>query len=183
MSKNVFIVILLITAMYSCTKSEPYNEPNEQLFENKYCNDPEAINYNDGFPGTPDNSICIYPKDVFVGTYALRDSVLNLDFELDTIWVMDISVYALSNNVLRVTGFCNQGDSLDFTADRYYKATADSVLFPDSTLLPGQYGCRALDTLIGTLRKDQLDTNLLRINWTITSDTGINYHIGTAVKK
>lgn len=182
MSKKILILIVLISTFYGCAKNAPFNDPNESLFENKYCNDPEAINYNDGFPGTPDNNTCIYPRDVFVGTYSLRDSILNVDFELDTVWVMDISVFANSNNVLRITGFCD-GDSLDFTADRYYKATADSVMFPDSTLLPGQYGCRTLDTLVGTLTKDKIDTNRLKINWTITSDTGVNYHIGTAIKK
>lgn len=183
-TKTTIFILLITGIIYSCSKkAEPFDTPNEEQFSSRYCNDPEAINFNIGFPGVADNSICIYPTEVFDGPYSLKDSILNGEFELDT--VLDYTVYfqRISNTELTFNGFCPGGDKVTMTADRYYKASVDSTFLVDSTQLPGQVFCRTTDTISGTIKKDAADSNKIRINLIIYSDTGINYHIGTGVKK
>lgn len=184
MDKNYFAYItLLLIILISCKKYETAKDGTGDLFDRPYCNNPEAVNYNDGFPGTADSTVCFFPKDVFVGTYLWKDTIFNAEFELDTVMEYTISVYANNNTELRLLGFCPSGDSLHFVADRFYKAQADSLILPDSTQLPGILSCGTKDTLTGTIINTREDTVKLKFNWTISSDTGINYHIGTAVKQ
>lgn len=183
MLKKVIFFVAAISLVYACTKSEPFDQPQEEDFENRYCNDPIAINYNLSFPGTVDNSTCIFPTDVFSGSYNLVDSVFNLDFELQTVENYTVSFNRLSQTQFTFKGFCPNGDEASFTADRYYKASADSTILVDSTLLPGQTFCTLTDTLSGTIKKILGDTDKIRINFVISSDTGLNYHIGTGIKQ
>lgn len=183
MFRKLSICILLLMLLYACDKSKPFDTATDEQFASLYCNDPVAINYNQGFPGTVDNSTCIYPTDVFKGTYLLRDSILNGEFELDTILEYKVTFHTLSLTQLRLSGFCINGDSVRLTADRYYKAAVDStLLLPDSTMMEGHVFCRGLDTIMGNLSKLGGDTDRIRINFIIASDTGINYHIGTGIK-
>lgn len=181
MRKTIGIFCLTIT-IWGCSKTNENTSVDDGLFTRKYCNDPEAVNFNHGFPGTPDSSICFYPKDVFAGSYLVKDSIFNTEFELDTVLEKIISFIAVNNSNLKVNGFCPSGDPLYFTADRFYKAQSDSLTLGDSTKLPGQLICSTSDTLIGTINKIEVDTPKIRINWTVASDTGINYHIGTGIK-
>ena len=184
MFKKIAIFIVAVTLVYACSKSTPFDTVTEDDLSTHYCNDPIAINYNIGFPGTADNSICIYPTEVFDGTYQLADSVYNGEFELDTVLYYNVGFYAKSRTELRMYGFCVNGDTVRLTADRYYKASVDSTLtLPDSNLIEGHVFCRAIDTIKGSISKYSSDSNKLRINFIIASDTGINYHIGTGVKK
>lgn len=168
---------------YACAKNEPYNTPSDEQLSTHYCNDPIAINYNHGFPGVADNSVCIYPTDVFQGTYQLRDSVFNAEYELDTILEYVVSFQARSLTRLVMSGFCPNGDSIRLTADRYYKAGVDSTMLQDSSMREGHIFCRQADTISGFITRYNSDTDKIRINLAIASDTGINYHIGTGLKK
>ena len=181
MYQRLLIIIISLNLLASCKKSNDPTDVDNSLFDRLYCNDPQAINYNKDFPGTVDNSICFYPRDVFEGYYALKDTIYNAEYEIDTVLDYAISIYALNNTTLRVLGFCPAGDSLKFTADRFYKAQADSLTVSNN-VLPGQYTCDITDTLTGFIIKDQVDTTRIRINWTVVSDTGVNYHIGTGKK-
>lgn len=183
MLRNITILLFLAVVFYSCGKTAPFDEPVADQFDTLYCNDPIAINYNLAFPGTPDNSICIYPTDVFGGSYSFKDSIYNGEFELDTVLDYTIVFNRTSQTQLNVLGFCPGGDTIEMTATRYYKAVADStMILPDSTLLPGQVFCRSLDTLSGSISKVDSDSTKIRINFTIASDTGVNYHIGTGTQ-
>ncbi|MCB0696444.1 MAG: hypothetical protein KDC07_03720 [Chitinophagaceae bacterium] len=184
MFKKISIFIVVALLVYSCSKKAPFDTVTEDDLATHYCNDPLAINYNHGFPGTPDNSVCVYPTEVFTGTYSLTDSIYNGEYELDTILYYTIGFKANSLTELRMYGFCPSGDSVRLTADRYYKALVDSTLsLPDSNMVEGHVFCRAVDTIKGTINKYIGDSTMLRINLTIASDTGVNYHIGTGVKK
>lgn len=175
--------MVALMLVYACTKQEPFDTATEDQFATRYCNDPVAINFNQGFPGTADNTTCIYPTDVFKGTYRLRDSILNGEFELDTVLEYVVTFHTISLTQTRLSGFCINGDTVRLTADRYYKAAVDStLLLPDSILMEGHVFCSALDTIKGTLTRLTGDTDKIRINFTINSDTGINYHIGTGIK-
>lgn len=175
--------MVALVLVYACTKQEPFDTPTDEQFDTRYCNDPVAINFNQGFPGTADNSTCIYPTDVFKGTYLLRDSILNGEFELDTVLEYIVTFHTISLTQTRLSGFCINGDTVRLTADRYYKAGVDStLLLPDSSMIEGHVFCRGLDTIKGGLTKLGGDTDRIRVNFIIASDTGINYHIGTGIK-
>lgn len=172
-----------MSLLAACSKPDNSGKDISDKLTNLYCNDPEAINYNWEFPGTPDNSTCFYPKDIFVGQYSFADSIYNANLELKRVNNITLTVYANSNNILRVTGFCSNTDSIRLTADRFYKSYADSTVTQDSVVLDGQVVCRTVDTLSGYLIKDKNDSTKLSINITVASDTGLNYHLGTAYKK
>ena len=165
----------------SCSKMQD-GDVKDNLFDRPYCNDPDAVNYNRDFPGTPDNTTCFYPKDLFAGTYLFKDTVYNADYERDTILDYNITIVAKNNTLLKLAGFCGQ-DSVTLIADRYYKATVDSTTFQDSTKIAGQLLCRNTDTLSGIITTDEADSNKIRFIWAIASDTGLNYHSGTAIKQ
>lgn len=180
--KKIKSILLISILLAGCSKTNENQSVDEGLFTRKYCNDPEAVNFNHGFPGTPDSSVCFYPKDVFAGSYLVEDSIFNTEFELDTVLQKTFTFIALNNSNLKLNGFCPTGESIFFTADRFYKAQSDSMFFQDSTFIPGQLICNTNDTLIGTINKIEGDTQKIRINWTISSDTGVNFHIGTGQK-
>lgn len=181
-----FIVLNLL--MMSCMKDANGVKTDARL-DRPYCNDPQAVNYNWDFPGKPDNSICFFPTDVFRGTYTFYDSLYDVDFQRRDSSYYDIHLYAIDKSKFVLTGLCNKGittenDTVIFTADRFYKATADSTNTNDSVKLKGQVmKCKLSDTLSGFIMKDKTDSGILRFNLTIFTPKGVMYHIGTAKKK
>ncbi len=182
-------ITALLLAQSSCKKWE--DKPAVQdprITERKYCNDPDAINYNWNFPGTPDNSVCIFPSDNFSGTYLYTDSIYSADNVLDTLsspTTYLLRVFTSGKRNIRVTGFCSPADSLLMTAERStFRANVDTTLFMnDTTKVFGQLFCRPADTLSGYFYKPLADTAALHVNFKVVSDTGVNYHRGTAVKQ
>ncbi len=180
---KIFISIAVLALFYACSKSEPFDTAAADQFSDRYCNDPIAINYNHGFPGTADNSICIYPTDVFKGSFSLKDSIYDADFNLDTVLDYLVTFHTVSLTNVKLSGFCINGDTVRMTADRYYRAAVDSTMLPDSSMVEGHVFCRGVDTIKGNISKYDGDTAKIRINFIIASDTGINYHIGTGIKQ
>ncbi len=186
----VATVTLAATAIiWGCKKEEAsYTaNPDDVRLDRPYCNDPEAINYNWNFPGTPDNTTCFYPIDIFGGTYQFTDSIYDADYKPDTVLKYPIRLFSLNNSRVKIgiLGFCDN-DTLTLTADRFYKAFIDSL---DATVngfdtkLSGQLTCRQVDTINGYVQKSQTDSTKLSVYFTILSDTGISYHKGTAIKQ
>jgi hypothetical protein len=161
-------------------KDKPAPDPG---FTRHYCNDPEAVNYNWDFPGKPDNSTCFYPTQPFTGHYSYVDTIFDGSYEFDTFYKYDIYLFPVSNTKMRLVGLCPAGDTLRLTADKYYKAYIDSVRFDDSTFLPGSYFCTRRDTINGYLNKNRADSNKIHINFTVATDSGLRFHIGTGVRK
>jgi len=146
-----------------------------------YCNIPTAVNYNWGFPGTADNSLCFYPTDVFTGSYMMHDSVYQ-----DTLFLLAdsflVSINRLSDTTMSVAGFCKNGNSIIMSADLSYTATVDTMV-GDSLTFRGQLLCRMLDTVAGFISKDKFDTTLLHVTFMVASDTGVATHYGSARKQ
>jgi len=161
--------------IWSCTKWK--DKPAADLgLTRKYCNVPQAINYNDSFPGVEDNTTCIYPSDPFAGTYTFFDTIYRS--EADTLFGPEItfSITALDTFRLGIDGFCSSRQ-LRFTADRYYNALSDTIIGAGTQLM-----CRDQDTLSGTLKYNYSDNTLL-LSFTVVTDTGTVTHQGTAFKK
>ena len=171
-------VIASLVIIASCKKWSDPAPTNDPRLTNPYCNDPDAVNYNWGFPGKPDNSVCFYPTDIFKGTYAMVDSIYSTRdgyyLKRDSV---TLQIYALSKNKLAITGFCS-GDTLKFTAGTNYIATVDSLI-GDTTTNRGQYWCRRVDTAAGTVTYNKLDS-VLYFNLLVTADSGQTNHVGKA---
>jgi hypothetical protein len=181
---TIFILILLAAGVYSCKKYVDKPAVKDPRLSKPYCNDPNAVNYNWDFPGTPDNSVCFYPTDVFAGVYELHDSA----FLAATGWYVASDTVMLtirrhSTTKMGVSGFCSNGDSLLMTAGLTFMATVDTLI-GDSITFQGQAFCSLADTINGTITKDRINDSFLYINLFVSSDTGvITNHIGTAKLK
>ena len=173
MIKKILFILCSVLVLYSCQKwqDKPAADPH---LSNKYCNDPTAVNYNWGFPGTPDNTVCYYPTDVFKGTYTFKDSVYLPDDSLAFVKSYTLNVIAINHVNMAVMGFCGTSDSLKFTAGKYGMATADT------NAVSGQFFCRQLDTLTGNL---VIDSAGFQISFKVQSDTGYTIHSGQAIKQ
>lgn len=170
-------LILFALAIFSaCEKWE--DTPAKDLgLTSRYCNVPAAVNYNHGFPGIEDNSICVYPSTPFLGQYGFRDSIYNNANELILGDTFNFSISAADTFRFNINNFCSNGNQLGFTANRYYRAESDSVIGNGLQLM-----CRSQDTLSGLLEYRITDSSLY-IDWTVVSDTGIYKHRGRAYKK
>jgi hypothetical protein len=189
---NARYALLIITGcligILSCKKwQDKPGIPDPRINERKYCNDPRAINYNWGFPGVSDSTVCMYPAQVFKGKYIYTDSIYFPDFTQDTLHpekTYTLLINEISYNKLSLEGFCEGNQAIFLTASRYnYRATIDTTIHSsDTTVDYGQFFCRQLDTLTGYLSKSQGDSTHLLIEFTVVSDTGIRIHKGTALR-
>ncbi|HTN45366.1 MAG TPA: hypothetical protein VL098_03400 [Flavipsychrobacter sp.] len=177
---------LLFSACKKWVDPNPSVDP--RITERRYCNDPQAVNYNWDFPGTQDSSVCFFPSDLFEGNYSFTDSIYFQDNSLDTnrtFQTYTLNITRTSKNQFKLAGFCG-GNDINFTAQRTtYLAYADTTLkLNDTTFAFGQPLCRIQDTLTGTLSKSKTDSlsRHIYIEWRVVSDSGINFHKGTAIK-
>jgi hypothetical protein len=178
----------MVSAFAACKKwqdPQPVDDP--RISSRRFCNDPEAVNYNWDFPGKPDNTLCFYPSDLFKGTFSFKDSIYSATNVFDSAGSQVtylLQFLPLDKNRFVVIGFC-PGDSLHFTAERVtYSAHADTTIqTSDTTFSYGQFFCRQLDTLTGTFTRSRTDSTGIYIDLKVVSDTGINYHRGTAIKQ
>ena len=181
----VLVFISLGSFLFSsCLKwhdPKPYTDPK---LSNPYCNDPNAVNYNWGFPGRADDSICFYPADLFKGRFLFTDSIYSEVGLTDGnfLYALTDTLYftALSQTKLAVTGFCgSKEDSFHLTA-LSFNATIDTLAGDSLTTFQGQVPfCRILDTVNGTLFYSRIDSQI-HISFQIKSDTGLSSHVGKA---
>lgn len=175
--RYLFTSTILFTLMLcsACKKWQDKPAPNLGL-TNRYCNIPEAINYNQGFPGIEDNSICVFAAQPFVGNYAFKDTIYT---ETDTLYPSSNSFNITSNDRYKfvLNDFCSNTNQLFFRANRYYHAEADTIIGSGTQLM-----CRSVDTLSGFLDYRTSDSSLY-IEFKVVSDTGTSTHKGRAYKK
>lgn len=178
------LILSLIALAYSCKKWEDPAPQNHPEINNPYCNDPDAVNYNWGFPGKPDNTTCVYPSDLFAGTYRLRDSLYNSADELflaaDS---ADIIITKVDAKHISVSGLCASGQTIRLTAGATYQAVVDTFVGDSTTISAGQIFCRQQDTVTGTFVRDKVDSTLIYIRLHIVNDTGGVIKAGRAYKK
>lgn len=169
--------ILLVVLIGACQKYKDKVTNGDPRLTNPYCNDPNAVNYNWGFPGKPDSTICIFPNQLFVGRYVYYDSIYQADYSFSYASTDTLLIFSTSHTALKMVGFCPIGDTMSLTAGISYVATVDT------TEVKGQTLCRIQDTVSGTITKNLADTIAeVHINFTVYADTGTTYHIGTALK-
>ena len=181
--KSVLLVVVAVSvvSVVSCLKPEDLpkaKSPSE--LENHYCNDPRAENYNRGFPGIPDSSVCVYPVDAFSGQWTLTDSVFKPDSTFDAVSVQTISFAATEDTLLshlKITGLCSNGAALYATADKYGQATLDSMDSHNA----GQFLCSAADTATGKFYFSFSGRGTMLLQLQVIG-TQAGFHKGTATK-
>jgi hypothetical protein len=180
----IYYSLLICSILIGCSKADT-SKTDDRLSNTTYCNEPEAINYNLGFPGVPDNTKCVFPTQVFKGSYLFYDSVLDADSKFKRVDTLKLTLAAISNVKLNLTGFCSGAIAL--TANRYYKSVVDSLPIVNgsiTTMLSGQYLCGNMkDTISGFITKNQADSTKISIDFTVATDSGIIFHKGTGTKK
>ena len=181
----LFLLLVSTAVFFSCAKWKDPAPVNDPRLTNPYCNDPLAVNYNWGFPGKPDNTICFYPNSLFVGTYMYYDSVykdtLFLGADSFVINIAYVNSDTTHTKIL-MNGMC--GHSLSLPALPGYQATVDTLVGDTTTTSAGQLNfCRLQDTLSGIISRDRLDSpTVLHISFQVASDTGLTTHAGSAKK-
>lgn len=177
----LIVAIIVIVSAVSCLK--PEDLPKRQLppgLTGHYCNDPRAVNYNRGFPGIPDSSVCVYPVDAFVGQWTMTDSVFHADSTFNTVSVRTVSFVSTEDSLLshlRISGLCDNGMAVLATADKYGQATLDSMDSHNA----GQWLCSSADTATGKFyfSFSGQDTMLLQLR---VIGTHAGFHKGMATK-
>ncbi|MFM6944660.1 MAG: hypothetical protein ACKOXV_05180 [Bacteroidota bacterium] len=173
-----FIVIVCLSSFIACTKWTVTQSPSDPRLTQKYCNDPFAVNYNWGFPGLPDNSTCVYPADLYLGTYLFHDSIYSIaNVLIDTNQVL-LHIYKQKMDRVVILGFTTAVDSLFVSVLKNGNGSLDSL-----QNIPGQLLSNVLDTVNGTCFKYLSDTLRLKINWKLKTATGIYFHKGSAIKQ
>ncbi|MFT4062714.1 MAG: hypothetical protein QM642_10210 [Edaphocola sp.] len=172
--------VILVVA---CTK---YKDPDASTgiegLTNYYCNDSRAVNYNWGFPGIANDSVCVYPVDSFVGTWVLADTV-TLDGS-DTFEVVSrtLTITATEDSTLThlaIDGWCGSSYPFYALANKYSKAVTDTLANGADV----QYLCSTNDTIVGTLNKNTGVGTQMKMDFTVNGTSGISYHSGTATKQ
>lgn len=175
--KRAALCLLSVALMAGCKKYEDKpGDGSDPRLQNPYCNNPDAVNYNWGFPGKPDSSVCTYPTDYFGGQYLFVDSVFLPDGTSAFADSIYLSFIPLSREKLGVTGFCLPGDTLKLTVNRYLRATIDT------TVVAGQLLCQPGDTIAGYFWRSLEDSVKMHLNYSIVRDTGVSTHAGTAIR-
>lgn len=181
--KNFYKTVLLSAGLFggmllsSCQKYKDTPGKTDPRLSRHYCNDPTAVNFNRDFPGIADNSVCVYPADVFAGNYAFVDSIFDGSQQLLRQIPMSLRFTAIDHSRFYITGFCPAGGQQNFTTSRSLLASADT------TVGSGQILCRQTDTLSGNVFQTLGDTTKVQFSLVVVTDTGISYHQGTAYRQ
>ncbi len=184
--KNKYILAPLLLGLVSffasCEKHEdkPIKDWDGEGF---YCNDPEAVNYNWGFPGNINDSLCIYPTDLFVGDWILTDTVFNDTFAIVEIQERTISFVNKSDDsmshLMELQGYCNNNTPIVLQANRFMLASLVDLIEDDL----GQLGCDGESILTGFIRLKDFQSDTLYLQIMRRSAQDDNFTIkGTAFK-
>lgn len=178
MGKYVLACLLLCGFFTGCKEKEQvFPDTDPRLNQRAYCNDPTAVNYNWDFPGRPDSSVCIFPSDLFAGSYRFTDSIYFAGGELDSAHSgkeYTLNIARINNTQMRLSGFCDGGQTVPLTGTRtQFRAVVDTVT------VRGALFCRPVDTVIGYISRRLADSLNLSVELTVYADTGVNLHRGT----
>lgn len=173
---------MFIIFSIACKKPSDQSVPDisDQLTR-PYCNDPIAANYNVGFPGIPDNSVCVYPYDKFLGTWDLKDSIFREDNTLYLVMDRIITFIPVSTdtnkNQMQILDWC--ASPIDIYCNKYGKAYIVNTLpYPDSA----QVIC-STDTIMGTFQLINNEDSAMKIQLVNRNNLGHFTHKSIATKR
>jgi hypothetical protein len=176
----IFAVPLL--TWYACKKYKDPEMPDISL-DGKYCNNPLAFNFNWGFPGTPDSTVCLFPTDKFTGIWQLEDSIYAPDETLLEVVSRTITFTATEDTLkqhMRISGWCTPS-SIAVRANKFGLALTDTLI---EFSAGAQIVCN--DTLSGSFYAypdTVLMPEVMKVNLTRNTSEGMRIHRGTAIKQ
>jgi hypothetical protein len=189
---SILLVTLAACSMWACSK---YKDPDpaqpDGRLTHHYCNDPKAINYNWGFPGIPDNSVCVYPVDSFLGQWIYTDTTYFPNGDISGITVRNINIIQPESDTtkthLTLFGWCSNNIGINLIAGKYNKAALDTIPgYPE-----GQFFCNETsDTIKGFINRYSVNDTLtnttsqhIAFDVIISNSGGVLYHKGRATKQ
>jgi hypothetical protein len=178
-SKTLRLLALCMLCTIFVIGCKKYQDPPPTVTDKlttPYCNIPTAVNYNWGFPGIATNSVCIYPAQLFVGTYTFYDSVLNANAEFEIFDTTIVTINKLTDSTLSIAGLC---PSNTFSA----KATKNFRFYLDSTNVFGQVFCTNADTINGSGIKQLFSDTNFKFSYNLINNAVVKEHKGTFVKQ
>lgn len=181
--KGGLMLVAVIVTLFACSKYEDPApaEPDPRLTRH-YCNDPRAVNYNWGFPGISDSSVCIYPVDSFLGNWSFADTMYLPNGDTVGTIVRNLNFAGIEDTSLTrmaVTGLCGSSATPFYiTANKYRRAETDTLIAG----YPAQYLCNNTDTATGFFNKNTGAAHTMIIELTVTNAAGTILHKGTATK-
>jgi hypothetical protein len=172
-----FLLLLMPFFTQNCAKYKDPAPIKIDTFTSHYCNNNKAVNYNWGFPGIADNSICVFPSDIFKGTYTFYDSLQDANGIFLPTNNYDLNITKITDSTLFIEGLCANGLQLKAHATKNFRFTLDS------TVAQGQLFCANIDTINGfAILQNYGDTSFV-FSYNLYTPTGQQLHKGTVVKK
>jgi hypothetical protein len=169
------VCFLCTIVVFGCKKyADPPPTVTDKL-TTPYCNIPAAVNYNWGFPGIVTNTVCIYPSELFEGTYTFYDSVLNANAEFEPFDTSIVTISKVTDSTLTIAGLCPSS----FSA----KATKNFRFTLDSTTAFGQVHCNNNDTINGGGIKQLFSDTNFKFTYNLINNAVVKEHKGTFIKQ
>lgn len=175
-------IIIICCSAVSCSKVEEQQSPDiSGQLTSHYCNDPDAANYNVGFPGIPDNSVCVYPYDKFLGEWEVHDSIFKADSSFHEVIIRHFNIQAATfdtnKTAMMIHDWCST--PIEIFCNKYGKAYIKNMLdYPDSA----QVVC-SNDSIMGTFTLINNEDSAMRISLINKNTVGHFFHKSTAVKR
>jgi hypothetical protein len=172
--KVLSLLVIIITNLIAC---KPYKDPapKDLGLTNPYCNNPFAVNFNWGFPGKPDNSVCIFPAQVFAGTYKLYDSITSNNAATIFNDSSTISLVRINDSTLTLSNHCAGNNYV-------VRATKTLQFYVDSSTMLGAPFCNG-DTIAGLARKLNINDSIVTYTYDLNNNGGIVKHKAILIKQ
>lgn len=175
------LAILSFVFINACQKKDPPPSGGDDRLTNPYCNDPLAVNYNWGFPGKPDNSVCFYPVDTFIGNWVFLDSIFNQDSTFHSFISRTLSfkdTHDSTHAQLAMHGWCDN-EIIYIRADKNRRAIVDTL----SENYKGQIVCNQQDSISGKFNLNTFRVDSMKVDIKISNSSGTFFHQGWAIKQ
>ncbi len=177
---GTLLILFAIMGMLLIQNCKKYTDPpiiKIDTFTSKYCNIPTAVNYNWGFPGNIDNSICVFPADVYVGSYTFYDSLQDANGIYLPNDTFNLNILKNTDTTLFIQGLCANAIQLNARAYKNLRLTLDS------TNNKGQAFCSSADTINGLGILKNYGDSTFSFTYNVYTPAALELHKGTVTKK
>lgn len=175
------VLLSLCLGWMACSKEDKKGDNLDDKLTNKYCNIPGAVNYNWGFPGKEDNSICFFATDYFVGTWTFYDTIILQDSTFIGTDSMQITFETIPGDTtyrkMNMLGWCGN-DPILLDISKFYIGLSDTFRNSEGW----QMTCNNTDSVKVELSKNILDTTIVNFHIRQYSNNELQFHNGTGKK-
>lgn len=162
---RLFSFLLILPAFLLLNACEKYEDlpKGDYDADGYYCNDARAINYNVGFPGIANDSICVFPVEPFEGNWTMIDTLLDDEMEIISTHQGQVSLVPIENdsidNLFIMEGYCDNNFAITFQANRYLLG----MVFDNIEDEIGHFDCDGTSILTGFIAANNMHADTIRI--------------------